>query len=857
MANWDLPNLNTTYDSFLSFLKQRDFDSVSWLDTQNGAPTAPQVGFKRWNSTNNYFERFDGGSWVKLSTCYTLDIGGGSTVEGTPIGLNSPAAAKFTSLVATSNSTFQGISTFQSGVYFNSATNFIGQATFNGKVVSNDALTASSIATTATATIGTTLTVNGNTSLSGMLSVAAYATFHSGVSFNSGISVSSASIGSVAVTGSATAPTLAKFNFTDSVATTRYVWENLGNRCGSIGLGGGVTSLLPSSAGSFIVHYYASPSVSTITLPPSNQCAPGANYLIHNTNANYNIVIGLQRSDDVLIGAGTTRPTEREAVIKPGQFIEVATDGAGTWCLLNGTFSPTASKYDVSFSNANTGWVQERGNFYRKGSTLQGGNYVATADETGAYTILTNSTNFTLPPSSQVKPGSTFTLRVASNGGTSNIYFQSPDTNSTYIMRAGDTVTFVAMDDNSWSPIEVSSWFKYAQTMFTRSPSVPNEGGTLALQNAAANPNPDSSIRLTNTQQGVLQIYDDTSKNGAYIDMRLCSYGASSKLWHSTNDGHGSGLDADLLDGFEGSAYMRCTDEIPAGSDLNDYVSNGLYVQRSNAWAAGGVNYPEGTAGLLTVAKVSEFVFQTYTTFDKSFTYKRCRYNFAWMPWVLTATTNSDQQISGRKTFTSTVSSTVNSRTAYGFEGKSSAQSYASFYHDGAPFFTSNFATKNSSEFWPIVKQNHIIDGISAWSASFGMLNQTDNSISAVIAMNGSAGQSQSWTFRTDGSFVCPGDIYAFSDARLKDNIVTIDNALEKVEALRGTYFNMRTEPDTRKVGLIAQEVMEVIPEAVSVNSDENETLSVAYPNLVGVLVEAIKELSEKVKNLERRLDWQ
>ena len=86
------------------------------------------------------------------------------------------------------------------------------------------------------------------------------------------------------------------------------------------------------------------------------------------------------------------------------------------------------------------------------------------------------------------------------------------------------------------------------------------------------------------------------------------------------------------------------------------------------------------------------------------------------------------------------------------------------------------------------------------------------------------------------------------SDIRLKENITAIDDALSKVNKLSGYTYTMK-HSNEQKTGLIAQEVMEVIPEAVTGN--ESDGYGVAYGNLVGLLVQAINELSAKVKKLE------
>lgn len=79
------------------------------------------------------------------------------------------------------------------------------------------------------------------------------------------------------------------------------------------------------------------------------------------------------------------------------------------------------------------------------------------------------------------------------------------------------------------------------------------------------------------------------------------------------------------------------------------------------------------------------------------------------------------------------------------------------------------------------------------------------------------------------------------SDENLKKDIHTVENALDKVKQLRGVDFNWK-ENEEKSIGVIAQEVQKVFPELVS--EDENG-LSVNYNGLIGVLIEAIKELSD------------
>jgi hypothetical protein len=95
---------------------------------------------------------------------------------------------------------------------------------------------------------------------------------------------------------------------------------------------------------------------------------------------------------------------------------------------------------------------------------------------------------------------------------------------------------------------------------------------------------------------------------------------------------------------------------------------------------------------------------------------------------------------------------------------------------------------------------------------------------------------------------------YHSSDERFKDNIVEIDNSLDKVEALRGVYFDWNDKQDIYEghdIGVIAQEVEAVLPEIVETRVDGYK--AVKYEKLTAVLIQAVKELSARVKELENK----
>ena len=108
------------------------------------------------------------------------------------------------------------------------------------------------------------------------------------------------------------------------------------------------------------------------------------------------------------------------------------------------------------------------------------------------------------------------------------------------------------------------------------------------------------------------------------------------------------------------------------------------------------------------------------------------------------------------------------------------------------------------------------------------------------------------------GNLSVAGTVTANSDKRIKKNIVTIDNALDKVLKLRGvTYQRTDVEDDKVLMGVVAQEVEEIIPEVVSLGDpdDPDSIKSVSYGNMVGVLIEAIKEQQLQIDELKKQIE--
>ena len=100
------------------------------------------------------------------------------------------------------------------------------------------------------------------------------------------------------------------------------------------------------------------------------------------------------------------------------------------------------------------------------------------------------------------------------------------------------------------------------------------------------------------------------------------------------------------------------------------------------------------------------------------------------------------------------------------------------------------------------------------------------------------------------GNITADGNVTAYSDVKLKDDIQVIPNALDKVQQIRGVTYvrNDHKEDQERQAGVIAQEVEKVFPEVVR---DNEHGKTVAYGNMVGLLIEAVKELRAEVGDLK------
>lgn len=151
--------------------------------------------------------------------------------------------------------------------------------------------------------------------------------------------------------------------------------------------------------------------------------------------------------------------------------------------------------------------------------------------------------------------------------------------------------------------------------------------------------------------------------------------------------------------------------------------------------------------------------------------------------------------------------------------------------------YTTNTGTTTASNIQTFTNKG---GNITQWTnnagyvTSSGFVNGTSNPLTASTG-----------TFA--GAIVAGGDITAFSDKKLKDNIITLDGS--KVFDMRGVSFTRNDLNNKESSGLIAQELEKIAPELV--HEDKNGIKGVAYGNVVGYLIEAVKLLKEEIEELK------
>jgi hypothetical protein len=162
--------------------------------------------------------------------------------------------------------------------------------------------------------------------------------------------------------------------------------------------------------------------------------------------------------------------------------------------------------------------------------------------------------------------------------------------------------------------------------------------------------------------------------------------------------------------------------------------------------------------------------------------------------------------------------------------------------------------------------ENEIVIGYNAVGNGSNTIVIGSDSISTTT-LKGNVGigtTSPQYTLEVNGSVAGIGAYNALSDTRFKKDVKPITGALEKIKALSGITFNWNKNinknlkfDDLNHIGFLAQDVEKVIPQVVFTAKDEMKTKSVAYSDIIPVLVEAIKEQQKQIEELKKLINKQ
>jgi hypothetical protein len=479
-----------------------------------------------------------------------------------------------------------------------------------------------------------------------------------------------------------------------------------------------------------------------------------------------------------------------------------------------------------------------------------------------------------------------------------------------FVAVGGDTMTGTLTFNSNESGVPIASTFGSATTKknrisFTQASGSNDPGYIVHETSGAAGYENKGVLHLVptddNTSSGdyvaihgtndpeTIRIFTDGTIDGASGNISMWTN--NSGYFNTSNDGSGSGLDADLLDGLSSASFDQSnTNEIQTlgtsgntitltsgGSVTAPYATNATYLKPATVYGIS-ASTPQSSLGsvlrhdftksgpntyrtLLTIAGYSRGASQIafpYGVYNDHLYWRRSNYSTdTWEAWMKIWDDGNDGSGSG-----------LDADYVDGLQASSFLRS------DANDTFTASSLTLDSGaylktrligslgtelgigagEMWSTMNGN--ITGETLWlggESGVKIVSSPDNMGS------GWTGRHEATLVNTDGNSTFPGDVtaaafYYNSDKRLKDNIVSLgDESLDVIDKLNPVSFTWK-EDGSASQGFIAQEVEQVLPELVKTNSETNMK-SVQYANLTAVLTAGIKAQQEKINDLETELE--
>lgn len=487
-----------------------------------------------------------------------------------------------------------------------------------------------------------------------------------------------------------------------------------------------------------------------------------------------------------------------------------------------------------------------------------------------------NSTSGTSPDSKPVRWYSSHDSYIRYMDGSLARMWLGLSYKTTYARRDSTTDTNYWIGTYGWGSIDLNTLFDYG-CGFIDSWSNPTNQPTTATSHWTG----IQSLHYTNatSRYGWQMVVGAGNPGLVYL---RGSWGNTftgwSKVWTDANDGAGSGLDADLLDGLNASATDVSGDTIVSrsGGSLSANQISSYGVTRSNNRIDAAERYPLGHYSQ------GEAVFEVDPTWSEA--ELRSYFNSNNVSWSADSTAPGGYAIY--------IDGAVNVGGEYGSGFPYIPVDTNDVYY--MECYIKNVGT-NQTHYMGSIDYNQSFTSLGGNPGSYGywVMSNTNPStawtkVSGYITGFGSAtGQfvagTKYWTpqalfnygvgtgtracvisgwkvFRVShfgnrtitGNFTASGTVTANSDIKLKTNIKPIENALEKVTKMRGVEFDRIDRDNEHQIGVIAQEIEEIIPEVVS---DNFGTKAVAYGNISAVLIEAIKEQQNMINTLKQEIE--
>jgi len=357
--------------------------------------------------------------------------------------------------------------------------------------------------------------------------------------------------------------------------------------------------------------------------------------------------------------------------------------------------------------------------------------------------------------------------------------------------------------------------------------STANPHAVTKLQIGLGNVNNTSDAnKPVSTAQGTRFTAVEATANAA---LPTSSYTASDVLAKvKAVDGAGSGLDADLLDGLNSTQFLR--------SDATDYIDGTLYLRNDIVTPTGNRN--RGMFGTYDSYK-TDHIWSIGTGYRNAADGTNFG-NLYGLAYKYTNNTTGGSMAGGHQMVwcqngTGTSAMGTNIWTSGAITAGAGATVNGVLNQTGG-LRQDGVTVLNGSDTWLRTT------GATGWySSTYGGGWYMSDTI-YVRAYN-------SKSVFTSGTFV------EASDKRLKENIKTIDNATDKISKLRGVMYNKISTPGKEEMGLIAQEVEEVVPEVVGTDATEEGMKNVSYARLVALLIESNKEQIGVIAKMQKGIE--